>query len=280
MKETFSTFLPSFPGFYESPLFNSDMDSEYRQLLVDAVCDEAVTSFPARLLHRFFACHRLVGIPVEPELDFSRFAKDAAKVYCAEIARRLNEIGFDETLIEFEKIVSPNFYNFTTDSVNCRITFDAGRAIGYCRNHMDAFREYLVKNYESRSGFISSYSCDPSEWLDRENWGHHEPGSILQFILQNETPEIEIRASERVQELIYPLGYYRMPEAFDAFLESPEAKKIAGEYHRLMKQGDDYLEAMGGTAEYRKIVKDAKEKVLDELVGDMENAMEKAAGLA
>lgn len=229
MKETFYTFLPCFPGFYESPLYHSGMESEcLRELIEDMVYGEDFTSLPVRLLHHFFACNRLVGIPVEPELDFSRFAKDTAKAYCAEIARRLDEIGFDETFIVFEKIVSPKFYNFTTDSVDCKITFDAEQALEYCRNHLGAFREYLIENYRSRSGFISFYSHDPSEWLDWENWGHHEPGSILQFILQNETPEIEIRASERVQEQVCLTNYYRLPEAVGMFLESPEAKKIAG----------------------------------------------------
>lgn len=268
MKETFYTFLPCFPGFYESPLYHSGMESEcLRELIGDMVYGEDSTSLPARLLHRFFERNgrRL-------ELDFSQFAKDTAEAYCAEIARRLNEIGFDGTFIEFEKIRSPRFYNFETDSVDCKITFDAEQALEYCRNHLGAFREYLIENYRSRSGFISFYSHDPSEWLDRENWGHHEPGSILQFILRNETPDIEMGASERVQEQVCLTVYFRLPEAVGMFLESPEAKKIAGEYYRLMKQGDDYLEAMGPA--YRKTVENAKRKVLDELVDEMEESIQ------
>lgn len=279
MKETYSTFLPCFPGFYESPLYNSDSESEAARTMIDALCSSESVSFSAPLLKHYFNHHHL-GSAFDLQADFPAFTRDAAKAYCRVIADRLAGILEEEVPIEFEEIRSPKEYNFKTDSVNCKITFDADRALAYCQEHLPDFRKYLIDNYQSRDGFISFYSCDTAEWLDSELWGSHEPGAILDFILRNEDPDVEINASERVLEEVRYLDYFQTPPALDRYLESPEAKALGQEYARLMKQGDDYIEIMGGGIKYRNMIREAKEKVLDDLLGEMESALAEIAEIA
>ena len=279
MKETYSTFLPCFPGFYESPLYNSDSESEAARTMIDALCSSESVSFPAPLLKHYFNHHHL-GSAFDLQADFPAFTRDAAKAYCRVIADRLAGILEEEVSIEFEEIRSPKYYNFETDSVNCKITFDADRALAYCREHLPKFRQYLVDNYKSRDGFISFHSYDAAEWLDSGLWGSHEPGAILDFILRNEDPDVEINASERVLEEVRYLDYFQTPPALDRYLESPEAKALGQEYARLMKQGDDYIEIMGGGIKYRNMIREAKEKVLDDLLGEMESALAEIAEIA
>lgn len=266
--EKYDTFLPCFPGFYNSLLYSEEWIYEFAR----SYCAYEDWGFPQALLDCFFS-HQRLGSEFEPQFDFEGYSNECARLYCQKVGDELSGI-IGPVNIKFQSIVSPKEYNFHTDSVNCEIEFDVEKVLAYCRSHYAKFAEYLNDNYKSRDGFISFYSCNPEEWLKEENWNHHKPGSLLQFILLNELgPDTESNLSLRVLEDIYYYDYIKMPEKLEAFLESPEARTIADEYYRLMKQGDLYLEAMGPT--YRGDVEKGKKHAVLLLVDDMENALAK-----
>lgn len=255
--ETFETWCPCFPGFYESPLYHSDMD--YYE--TEAIVNDYPTKIPRDLLRYFFRENRC-GSRGEVQMDFARYQKDVAIKFCEVVADHLAEI-IDGCVIEYEGIVSPREYNFRTDVVHCSIKFNPDEAVWYCRRHADQFAEYLIANYKSRDGFISFHSYDPADWLDPQNWGGHEPGAILDFILRNERgDECEAELSQEALEDIYQGDYYSLPDELAEYLESEDADKLAREYNHEMQQGVWYIEAMGGTERAKKLVAEGKDRLL------------------
>ena len=267
----YKTFLPCFPGFYESFLYNSDMETWCKKEITSELSKTYEPDFPSELLYCFFENNNLSKIDWGLPVDFEKYEIDAAKEFCKVVSERLSYILKSKVEIQFEEVHSPREYNFTTDSVNCIINFDEKKALFYCKKHHKEFSEYLNKRYTSCDGFISRYSNCPEDWMNSKEWGVHEPGAILDFILKNEDSDAEEHFSNHVIENVWYTDYFRLHDSVDTFLKSAKAKEIADEYKRLMKQGDDYLELMGGA--YQKKVKEGKQNVRKELVEEMENAI-------
>lgn len=108
---------------------------------------------------------------------------------------------------EFEEMVSPREYNFTTDRLFAR--FDAAelRAI-LARADIRAELDIVAADmFTSRSGFISSYSPDVASWGgELADWDHNQRGALLQaaaniIIADGETfdqeKEFELMEDER-----------------------------------------------------------------------------------
>lgn len=268
---SYKTFLPCFPGFYESLLYNSYMEMQYRGEMIRVLSETYEPRFPSELLYEFLESNSLPEINLGLFVDFEKYMTDVAKEFCKVVSGKLSKILESEIKIQFEKVNSFDGDNFETDSVNCTISFDEKKAIFYCKEHYKALSEYVNKDDLSCNEFISIYSNCPEDLLDLKYWGVHEPGVILDFILKNEDPDAEEHFSKHVIKNVWYTNYFRLHDSVDFFLKSAKAKEIADEYKRLMKQGDDYLDLMGGA--YQKKVREGKQNVRKELVEEMENAI-------
>lgn len=233
MKQTFNTFCPCFPGFYNSFLYHEDMDFQAVYDKLDHFSDE--NDIPFDLLEKVFNQGNF-----ELETDFAGYMNTAAEYFCEVTAEKLNDIFYFNPVldvddpgfvIEFEKVVSPKFYNYETDSVNCRITFNPDLLFAYCREYETAFAEYLEDRYKSKSGFISFYDYDVETWLNVENWTGHHPGAILEFILLNEDKDAEFNLSYRVIENIYYSSYCELPQKFCDLFECSAGKEIVSRFN-------------------------------------------------
>tara|TARA_R110001592_G_scaffold121588_1_gene327422 strand:+ start:864 stop:1448 length:585 start_codon:yes stop_codon:yes gene_type:complete len=97
--------------------------------------------------------------------------------------------------INFQKLVSPKFYNFTNDSINCEYVIsqkEYDKIIDYIKVNWSNFEEYIKDRYTSRSGFTSSHSNNAEVWMNNiksESHLEHNFGTVLEFILQNEEYE-------------------------------------------------------------------------------------------
>ena len=97
--------------------------------------------------------------------------------------------------INFQKLVSPKFYNFTNDSIDCEYVIsqkEYDKIIDYIKVNWSNFEEYIKDRYTSRSGFISSHSNNAEVWMNNiksESHLEHNFGAVLEFILQNEEYE-------------------------------------------------------------------------------------------
>ena len=157
-----NTYLPLFSGFYGSfwsePCFDGEED--YYNIPEDKCFEDFI--------------------------DWSSYYRDIAKKYCEYVEEVLSDFTSD---IKFECIDSPNYYNFSNDSINCEIEFNDSLVDQYILDNYDEFSQYIRDKYTSRDGFISFYENDAPQWLDGWKEDSHKVGSILNFICINE--EIE-----------------------------------------------------------------------------------------
>jgi hypothetical protein len=170
MKTKIETYLPIFPGFYNT-LFEPEV--------TDEIFDINQTRRDKNL----------------PEIDYddcifnyNQYQSDVSENCCDVIEEKLNEII--ECKVTFQELISPKYYNYSNDHINVEIEIDLNEVEKYLLENIEYFDEYLRKNYTSCSGFISSYSNKPDVWLFKylrdSDKLKHCLGSALNFMLQNE----------------------------------------------------------------------------------------------
>lgn len=264
MQKTFESWLPAFPGFYESHLYSSDEDYNTVGSVIKNLADCYYCKPPAELIEAYLADHPL-------KLDFAKFCEDVAKAYCEVVSDELTGALDSLVNIIFEEIRSPKYYNFETDAVYCRIAFDPDAALRYIAEHRAAFDEYIRETYTSRDGFFSWRSNDPADWLDPADWGTHEPGAILDFVIKNHMGDDTVYLlSARVREDICLADYYSTNPAFDEFLNSEAGEKFFAEYSRGIEQGEEYIRVMKHRRKWAtRQVAGAKRKWLKTFVTEM-----------
>jgi len=97
-------------------------------------------------------------------------------------------------LFTFEKLTSPQYYNFSTDRIFAYMNKDLVLALkNYAFNH-DQFPAYLEDNFKSCPGFISHYSYHLTDWIEEfPNWDHNQYGALIDFFIKTEDIHNEIR---------------------------------------------------------------------------------------
>ena len=176
---TVGTWLPVFPGFYETGFDGSDSYVEYElELSDDELKEHYPEPFKAGVTIEFFRENFWYYC------DFKKSEQDYAECLAYSV-ERLDHAG-TITDITFEKVVSPKYYNFSNDSINVEITVNKTKIKKYLKNNLQKFTDYITEKYTSRDGFSCWYPSDVDEWLDVDNYGSHELGSVLNFIIFNE----------------------------------------------------------------------------------------------
>tara|TARA_R100000988_G_C3975246_1_gene153748 strand:- start:388 stop:972 length:585 start_codon:yes stop_codon:yes gene_type:complete len=164
------SYLPLFDGFYNT-LFEYDKEKDDIQYYND----EYGTDFDYE--------------------DFNWNYTERNERISKQICGILESLLSDENLkmtINFQNIVSPKYYNFGNDSINCEYVISQKQydlVIDYLKSNWTNFEIWIKERYTSRSGFISSRSNNPEVWINNmksESHLEHNFGSVLEFILQNE----------------------------------------------------------------------------------------------
>lgn len=174
---TVSTWLPMFPGFYETwytpeDIFIEDDVKDYvrEHQLSDEIKDTIMNA-------------------VYSSTEYSEAYKDAEKNVVREtisvVKKALEKYVTD---IELEELVSPRFYNYSNDSINVKISFTKAN-IEAIKNaiaeNFEDWKSYLKFTYTSCDGFISHYSnrADDEEWqVENALIGGHTCGAMLHFL--------------------------------------------------------------------------------------------------
>ena len=146
--KTVKTYLPVFKGFYGSHFLELYMDEE----------DEG------------------------KEIDWEAYMEALSKSFCDIVEDELSDFV---SMIKFEELISPKFYNYSNDSVNVEIDLYQTKIDAYLKENKLEFAKYLKDNYTSCDGFISSHSIDVNDWSDWSD-DKHKAGSVLEFICDNE----------------------------------------------------------------------------------------------
>jgi hypothetical protein len=169
--KTYSTFLPVFSGFYSNPNFDLDFEREINYI------------------HEYRDENKLTVIKdIDLDVDYKEFNQDVSKSLCDYIQDEFNQESETKISIKFEKLVSPSYYNYENDAIDCEIECDVNVLLSICNKNLEAFTQYISDNYTSCSGFISSYSNDVNDWLNVEyieQNSKHCIGAILNFICKD-----------------------------------------------------------------------------------------------
>jgi len=171
------TWLPVFPGFYETLfdgecMYESEIDGINEHVLPEELALAMIENF-----HNSNAAAKL----------WTDYTTSIAHQCVEIIEQELKKLGFIES-IKFEKLISPREYNFANDSINVEVVFSADnikRIRNYISKHQSEWQEYLKGTYTSYDGFMSHHSNTPGaeEWfVDNALTDSHNTGAMLQFL--------------------------------------------------------------------------------------------------
>jgi len=160
---TLNSYLPYFPGFYES-VFDPDFKME-------DVLYESLNNTSELLKINFQLSKKYSDFIVENIcqcIDYNNYQIDI----CHKIIEYFNSLKFPlgiKAEWEFIKLDSPKEYNFSNDNIDCNLfisTNDIKKAVNYILEHQTEFQEFLTEVYKSRNGFLSYHSHFVSDWLN------------------------------------------------------------------------------------------------------------------
>ena len=150
-----STTIP-FSGFYSSLHDRSCEDA-----LSQAFSDDSGTP-NAGLLDRAFDL-----------VSWRDVQKEYAKKYTEAFAQEF------KIALQFETMVSPREYNFTTDRIFAHIdSSEAARLLALV--DPETLADTVRQTFTSRSGFSSFYNPDVTTWGEISTWDHNQIGTLLQ----------------------------------------------------------------------------------------------------
>jgi len=206
MLENEETWLPSFPGFYNT-LYEFDYEYELYNYNEDQDGNE---------IRKQYGYDRDIEYD-DLKIDHQQYEFDVVSSYIAVIENELNNI-LNGIKIQFEKIISPREYNFANDSVNVSIDVPVKPLQEYIHENYEEFTEYIKNRYTSCSGFMSYYSNNADVWKQETNNfqefpNHHYLGSILDFICNREINEMDVY--ERTMDNIYTGNYIDLKPCTD-----------------------------------------------------------------
>ena len=136
---------PFFPGFYETIFSSSDAFETAIELSKedDENFDESKVDF-----------------------DDNRYNETCAKLYCMALIDECVLPDFVES-VEFLHVLSPKFYNYSTDKIECKITLADGwenEMRKFIAEHYDWLQNKITNDWTSGSGFISFIENDLEKW--------------------------------------------------------------------------------------------------------------------
>ncbi len=181
------TWAPAFHGFYESQ-YSFDDESCLNDINYDR--ENGDEDLP-QLENTGF---------ISVDMDGYKHAVCTAYVDACESAFRFDKLVHE---MKFQSVVSPRYYNFETDSINCSIALTQKNREELhwkiATELKDEFSEYLVEKFTPRSGFSPCHSSEYSEWYRLTNGFRFDEGNdysftlglVLQFLIETEEVESE-----------------------------------------------------------------------------------------
>ena len=121
------------------------------------------------------------GIELD-EMDFITDFEGIAKCYARYFEEKVQD-AFPQIEIKFSELISPKYYNYTTDKIYCEISDKNLKLVyKYCiANH---FSDIIKERLKVRDGFIPLYSDDFSEWdKDVLAWDDAQIGLLFEHFV-------------------------------------------------------------------------------------------------
>ena len=152
---TVSTYLPGFPGFYNSVL---EFDYELSQ-------SDIMEGFEDRFGSISDGIRGAIEDDVLDYIDYSAYRTDVA-IGCLE-----NFVDAHPFVVSgrFEGVASPKEYNFVNDSVDVELVINLKALQEFINNNADFVDAYLEDNFTSYDGFMSFYDNSEEAWREHTN---------------------------------------------------------------------------------------------------------------
>ena len=104
----------------------------------------------------------------ESKVDFddNRYYESCAKLFCMALIDVRVLPDFVES-VEFLRVLSPKYYNYSTDKIECKITLADGwenEMRKFIAEHYDWLQNKITYDWTSCSGFISFIENDLEKW--------------------------------------------------------------------------------------------------------------------
>ena len=117
--------------------------------------------------------------------------------------------------LEFIKVNSPKYYNYSTDKLVCNIEINKDVFVHELRkNNFDNWKQFLKDNFTSYDGFISFYPNTSIEWDELINENIEDDNVIIETLLQ-----FYLEQNEEFGDLKDNLLDYKIFEKTFEFLE-------------------------------------------------------------
>lgn len=157
--QTKETVVPFFPGFYESELsWMIDREEEYYLEENDKTWEE-----------------------IQDEVDYHRGYLAISQAWLDAFC---DEVGIS---LKYKEVDSPREYNFTTDRLVAEIEMgELERIRKIVDSDWETLSRVIKENFTSRSGFVSFYSNDIDEWMekDTDDLDHNEIMTYIQAYVE------------------------------------------------------------------------------------------------
>ena len=234
------TFAPIFNGFYETP-FEINDDDVHNELVEDLTYSDDVKD----LLSSFIYDNWSDCINIQ----YDEFESDSARAVCDFLTDKLYSVLNDESIkVEYEKVVSPKYYNFRNDSID--VVIKCGNVNSFInelkkiiKSNIEKFETYIKEHYTSYDGFMSFYSNDYNDWF-KDAYDEHEIGALIDFVLKLKCPNIYDEMIYFVKENVYDMYYVDLTDKIKSMLTENEFDSIFKECDNAYKQKNEYVALM------------------------------------
>jgi len=170
--------LHNFPGFYNSHLeyhiesyvereseWAFDQDNKFRLIESDKINSSIYSellwdNYKHEVYKKLVSDYYIDGF-IEYIADYGLKINQRKKNYASEIDLHIK--------LKFEAIDSPQYYNYSTDRLICKISIGDIRKIlkAHKKDNYKLLNEFCIANFTSRSGFHSFYSNDYNDIINK-----------------------------------------------------------------------------------------------------------------
>ena len=151
------------------------------------------------------------------EIDWNKTNENVSKFYLNYFKDELSDFfkSIGVLSLEFIKVDSPKYYNYSTDKLVCDIKIDKNVFIHELRKYdFGNWEQFLKDNFTSYNCFISFYPNDPNEWTELIAEKFEDDNVIIETLLQfyleqsEEFGEIKVNLFTNIFENTFELLEY------------------------------------------------------------------------
>ena len=121
------------------------------------------------------------------EIDWNKTNENISKFYLDYFKDELSDFfkSIGVLSLEFIKVDSPKYHNYSTDKLVCDIKIDKNVFVHELRKYkFDNWEQFLKNNFTSYDGFISFYPNTTIEWDELINEKIEDDNVIIETLLQ------------------------------------------------------------------------------------------------